>query len=37
MVRQPFDMFAQQVRIGAFDGLDDPRVQGFSPFLGSVP
>jgi hypothetical protein len=34
---QPFDMLAQPVRIGTLNGIEDPGVQGFSPFLGQRP
>src|SRR5262245_51149351 len=37
MMSQPFDMLAQPVRIGTLNGIEDPGVQGFSPFLGQPP
>src|SRR5690348_4090550 len=33
MVGQPLGMLGQPVRIGALDGADNPRVQGFAPVL----
>ena len=33
MVGQPLDVLRQPVRIRAFDGADDTRVQGLAPLL----